>query len=117
MKRNTDPKFVGVPAIKEKQRQQLSASAQAATRRDWMAIHADHYGWWMVPIDDPSAYGFAWTVYEGDVADLKQGPEFVRNYLRGVELLAQSGGWDLRRATYLPEPRDPGQAWQHWPIR
>lgn len=117
MKRNTDPAFVGVRAIVERQRQQLEAFERAAADRDWMAIHGDHYDWWMFPIDDPSAYGFAWTVYEGDVAELKQDAAFVRRYLRGVELLAQSWGWDLARAGYLPEPHDAGQAWQHWPIR
>lgn len=116
MKQNTDPAFVGLQTLKERQREQLEMFEHAAARGDWMAIHGAHYDWWMFPTDEPSAYGVAWTVYEGDVAGLKQDAEYLARYLRGVELLATSWGWDLRGRRYVPNPA-PGQAWQHWPIR
>jgi hypothetical protein len=116
MKRNTDSSFVGIGTIKEKQRQQLEKFQRAAARGDWRAIHDDHYDWWMFPIDEPSKFGLAWTVYEGDIAELKQDAEYLRRYLLGVELLARSWGWDLGKGCYLPDPQ-PDQCWQHWPIR
>ncbi len=116
MKRNTDPAFVGIQALKDKQRQQLASFQQAAAHGDWMAIHRDHYDWWMFPIDEPSSYGLAWTVYEGDIGELKQDGDYLHRYLLGVDLLAKSWGWDLRQACYLPSPQ-PGQCWQNWPIR
>ncbi len=116
MKRNTDPAFVGIQALKDKQRQQLASFQQAAAHGDWMAIHRDHYDWWMFPIDEPSSYGLAWTVYEGDIGELKQDGDYLHRYLLGVDLLAKSWGWDLRQACYLPSPQ-PGQRWQNWPIR
>ena len=116
MKRNTDPAFVGLQTLKDRQLQQLELFRQAAARRDWMAIHSDHYDWWMFPIDEPSKYGLAWTVYEGDVGELKRDADYLARYRVGVELLATAWGWDLRGARYLPDP-DPDQCWQHWPIR
>ncbi len=116
MKRNTDPAFVGIQALKDKQRQQLAIFQQAATHGDWMAIHHDHYDWWMFPTDEPSSYGLAWTVYEGDIDELKRDADYLARYLLGVDLLAKSWGWDLRQACYLPDPQ-PGQCWQNWPIR
>ena len=116
MKRNTDLAFVGLDVLKERQRLQLEKFEQAAAAGDWMAIHQDHYDWWMFPIDEPSKYGFAWTVFEGDVAELKKDATYLSQYLRGVELLALSWGWDLRAARYIPDPA-PDQSWQNWPIR
>lgn len=116
MKRNTDPAFVGIQKLKDRQREQLELFRSAARSNDWMGIHTDHYDWWMFPTDEPSSYGFAWTVFEGDVAELKQDPAYVASYLEGVELLAASWGWDLDKASHLVSLQ-PGQAWQHWPIR
>src|SRR5262245_59396425 len=116
MTRNTDPSFMGFPAIKDRQRETLAMFERAAVRGAWMEIHAAHYDWWMFPTDEPSGYGLAWTVYDGDAAELKADADYLTRYLRGVELLALAWGWDLRAAAYVPDPQ-PGQAWQHWPIR
>jgi hypothetical protein len=52
-----------------------------------------------------------------DFPSQKSSPSFPRdNYLLGVELLANSWGWDLRQARYLTDPQ-PEQCWQGWPIR
>jgi hypothetical protein len=116
VRRNTDPAFKGMPAIKDKQRETLEMFQEAATRSAWMEIHQQHYDWWMFPIDEPSAHGVAWTVYEGDVAELKADSEYMERYLLGVELLAAAWGWDLQQGCPLREPQ-PDQCWQRWPIR
>jgi hypothetical protein len=116
VKRNTDPSFKGIQVIKDMQQQTLAMFQRAAACSAWMDIHAAHYDWWMFPIDEPSGYGLAWTVYEGDVADLKADPEYMRRYLLGVNLLAEAWGWDLVEARPLQAPHRE-QCWQHWPIR
>ncbi|MBV9928158.1 MAG: hypothetical protein JOZ96_24275 [Acidobacteria bacterium] len=116
MKRNTHPEFVGLEKLKEKQKWQLGLFQAWAANRQWREIHAAHYDWWMFPIDQESSYGFAWTVYEGDVRELKADGQYMRNYLQGVELLATAWGWDLAAQTYIINPH-PDQCWQHWPVR
>jgi len=116
MKRNTNPEFVGLQRIKDKQREQLELFEEWASKNQWINFHESHYDWWMFPIDDPSSYGYAWTVYEGDVQELKKDGNYIRNYLRGAELLALSWGWDLAKREHIPNPM-PDQRWQNWPIR
>ena len=116
LRRNTDPRFVGIAELKRKQAEQLSIFERRAAQGDWQAIHRDHYDWWMFPIDESSQHGDAYTVYAGDIAELKQDPAYVRSYLRGVELLALAWGWDLARRHAIAKPQR-GQAWSHWPIR
>jgi hypothetical protein len=41
---------------------------------------------------------------------------FIHNYLRGVELLLFSWGWDLRNEIPIPDPAI-HQHWYNWPIR
>jgi hypothetical protein len=116
LRRNTDPRFVGIAELKRKQAEQLATFERWATRGDWQAIHNAHYDWWMFPLDERSQHGDAYTVYAGDIAELKQDPAYVRSYLRGVELLALAWGWDLAARQYLAHPQR-GQAWSRWPIR
>lgn len=115
-RRNDHPSFVGVAELKRKQADQLARFERQAARGDWRGIHTDHYDWWMFPIDEQSQHGMAYVVYAGDIAELRQDPIFVRNYLRGVELLALAWGWDLAARAPVPHPA-PGQAWSSWPIR
>jgi hypothetical protein len=116
LRHNKDPRFVGIAGLKREQAKQLADFERWAARGDWQAIHKGHYDWWMFPIDESSQHGDAYTVYPGDIAELKQDPEYVRSYLRGVELLALAWGWDLAKRQYVPNPQ-PGQAWSRWPIR
>jgi hypothetical protein len=116
MVRNDNGEFVGLARIKERQAAQLEEFEAWAAKRDWNAFHEHHYDWWMFPIDAPSSYGFAWTVFDGEIADLKEDPQFISRFLRGVYLLARSWGWDIDKRDYIPDP-DPGQAWANWPIR
>lgn len=116
MKYNTDPAFVGIDTIKKKQKEQLTQFEAWAVQGLWGKFHHNHYDWWMFPIDTKSSYGLAWTVYEGDIARLKQDSEYIENYLKGVRLLALSWGWDLAAQDYIANPK-PEQSWQQWPIR
>ena len=68
----------------------------------------------MFPI--PSSDGLTWTVYAGDIAELKADDAYLRDYLRGVALLMASWGWDLGAQEFLPDPT-PAQRWQDWPFR
>ena len=116
MQRNVHEQFVGIPTLKRQQFATLTCFKQWAAEKNWHALHEAHYDWWMFPLDEPSSYGFAYTVFEGDIAELNSDAEYVAHYLDGAELLARAWGWDLARRSYLANP-DPGQTWQHWPIR
>lgn len=116
MKRNRHPDFIGIEAIKAKQKWQLDRFEQWAAAGDWRELHRAHYDWWMFPIDAPSSYGFVWTVYEGDIAELKKDVNYIQNYLRGVELLALAWGWHLTEQAFVASPAS-DQRWHDWPIR
>jgi hypothetical protein len=116
MKYNTDHQFVGYETLKTRQREQLAYFEEWAANNQWRRFHDSHYDWWMFPIDEPSRYGYSWVVYEGDVAELVKDAAYIKNYLRGAELLALSWGWDLYKRKNIPNPqRD--QSWQGWSIR
>lgn len=117
LKRNTGHDFAGLDGVKARQREQLNKFERWAAKGDWGRFHGSHYDWWMFPIDRTSGgEGAKWTVYAGDVEELKGDPDFVRDYLRGVELLMAAWGWDLSAAALLPGP-SPDQRWQHHPVR
>lgn len=116
MRYNTDPRFVGYDVLKSRQREQLDSFETWATNNRWSSFHANHYDWWMFPIDEPSRYGYAWVVYEGDVAELARDEAYIRSYVRGAELLALSWGWDLYKGSHIVTPHG-DQGWQGWPIR
>jgi hypothetical protein len=115
-RQNKHPGFVGIPELKRRQAEELARFEVWAARGDWHAIHRAHYDWWMFPIDETSQHGAPYTVYAGDIVELKQDPVYVRNYLRGVTLLALAWGWDLKERCPVARPQ-PGQAWSDWPIR
>lgn len=116
MQRNTQSAFVGLQRLKQKQREQLEFFEDWASKEQWETFHGSHYDWWMFPTDEPSSYGFAYTVFEGDIAELKKDKNYIKNYLRGVELLALSWGWNLAKRQHIPNS-GPNQKWQNWPIR
>lgn len=116
LKRNTSPEFVGIAELKRKQAEELARFEAYAAKGDWQGIHRSHYDWWMFPIDESSAHGLAYTVYAGDIAELKQDPAYIERYLRGASLLAEAWGWDLANKRYIENPAA-SQAWSHWPIR
>lgn len=58
----------------------------------------------------------AYTIYDSEVCELKKDEQFIQNYLRGVELLLLSWGWDLKQQCFVENP-DTDQKWANWPIR
>lgn len=116
MENNDYPEFVGIEQIKEKQAWQLDQFQHWAENHQWGEFHRAHYDWWMFPIDQPSSYGYAWTVFEGDIAEFKEDQQFIEKYLLGVRLLALSWGWDITNRIQIANPA-PDQKWQNWPIR
>jgi hypothetical protein len=117
MKYNTDPAFKGIEAVKQKHKEQLTQFEAWAAQGRWGDFHHNHYDWWMFPLDEKTrSYGLAWTVYEGDIARLKQDADYIQNYMKGVRLLALSWGWDLAAQDYIANPM-PEQSWHKWPVR
>jgi hypothetical protein len=116
MKSNKDSDFVGINELKHKQKEQLNHFEQWAASGNWTAFHQHHYDWWMFPYDKSSAYGKAYTIYEAEVSELKSDELFIKNYLRGVELLLLSWGWNLNRRCFVENPGEL-QHWANWPIR
>jgi hypothetical protein len=116
MKTNINPDFVGIEELKRKHSAQLALFEQWAASGNWSAFHRSHYDWWMFPYDKSSVYGKAYTVYEAEVLELKNDELFVKNYLRGVELLLLSWGWDLKQQRLVENPGQ-YQKWANWPIR
>ena len=114
--KNEHPEFVGLEALKAKQAAQLAVFEEWALNNDWQHFHASHYDWWMFPYSQPSQFGFAYVVYASETEALKQDSLFIRSYLRGVELLFLSWGWDLQNEVEVPEPAH-DQKWHNWPIR
>ena len=116
MKFNTDPSFAGLDVLKRTHNEQIAQFEDWAAQKEWGIFHRSHYDWWAFPIDQPSAYGFKWVVYEGEIAELKTDAAFMSSYRRGLILLATSWGWDLDSAGFLTNLL-PSQCWHNWPIR
>ena len=114
--RNEHGEFVGTEEIKRRQREQLAEFRLCEAARDWSRLHGSHFDWWMFPIDRPSQFGFAWTVFESEIAELAADEAWVADYLDGVRIEALAWGWDLAAAAPVPDP-EPEQRWQDWPIR
>ena len=117
MKRfNTDPSFAGYPKMKSALSAQVSDFEQWAQTGDWERFHSAHYDWWAFPVNRRSAYGFTWTVYEGDIDELMKDPIYMGQLQKGLSLVAASWGWDIRHARQVLNPQ-PGQGWHNWPVR
>jgi hypothetical protein len=114
--KNIHSDFVGLENLKKKQGDQLQLFEQFAAERRWTKFHESHYDWWTFPIDKPSRLGFAYTVFEDEIETLKQDLQFMKNYIRGVDLLMLAWGWDLYKEKEIDDP-DPDQTWSDWPIR
>jgi len=102
-------------ALKIKQKDHLSKLQTLADQGEWQALqeHTDHpdsaFDWWMFPIDRGSAsFGQKYQLTKDDVEALKQDPEFIQSYRRGIILVAKSWGWDLENKLDVTNRR------QHW---
>lgn len=115
-KKNTHSEFVGIEQLVKKHSLQLQLFEEWAKKSDWGEFHQAHYDWWMFPIDKPSSLGFAYTIYDAEVKELLSNSKFMKNYIRGVQLLLLSWGWDLGKQSPISQP-EKDQHWQEWPIR
>ena len=113
--------FVGIQALKAKQREHLAKLQALAQRGEWQHLqaHTTHvdsgFDWWMFPIDRSSAgYGDRYQVSRRDIEALKQDAEFVRNYRQGVILVAMSWGWNLENRQDVSNNI---QHWTHYQVR
>jgi hypothetical protein len=103
--------------VKTAQADQLKKFEIWAKEGNWQKFHDSHYDWWMFPISRSSrGQGDKYAVLEKDVQVLKNDPEFMTNYLRGVELVAQSWGWDVKNAKEC-ENLTADQKWTGYKIR
>lgn len=108
--------FVGIKGLKKKHKNQLHLFEEWAASNNWLAFHEAHYDWWMFPIDQPSRLGFAYTLDAETISFLQHDEQFMQDYLRGVELLLLSWGWNLQQECLVTEP-GLHQHWHNWPIR
>ena len=90
MKFNTDPGFVGIETLKQIHSSQISEFEIWASKNDWERFHQAHFDWWVFPIDHGSSHGLKYTVYEGEVAELKSDPVFTGKYIKGAQLVSAS---------------------------
>ena len=116
MTRGRAGEFVGCTRIAEQQAETLRMFRAAEHDRDWARIHRAHYDWWMFPIDQPSSWGFAYTVTQADIDEMLGIPGFLRDYRVGVRILLLAWGWNVADMGPVRDP-DPEQCWQGWPIR
>lgn len=114
--KNEHPEFKGVATIYREQREQLQKFCGWAAAHDWNAFHGNHYDWWTFPIDQPSSFGFGYTVFEAERSELAAMPEFTASLEEAARLLLLSWGWDATLNRPLPNP-EPQQKWADWPIR
>lgn len=100
--------------LKEKQKQQLQQLEEWAAEGKWFNIHNAHYDWWMFPLHRPSSYNYEYSVTKEDVQRLKQDNEFMKNYRKGVTVVAKAWGWDIEKKQDLTQG---DQAWDGYEIR
>ena len=116
MASNTYPEFIGISAIIEKHSVQVAQFEQWAAEGNWQSFHGNHFDWWAFPIDKPSNYAFAYTVFNEEIAKMKQNEFFMNSHRMGAELLLRSWGWHSATRQLLETP-GPRQQWANWPIR
>eukprot|EP01088_Endostelium_zonatum_P010372 TRINITY_DN23809_c0_g1_i1.p1 TRINITY_DN23809_c0_g1~~TRINITY_DN23809_c0_g1_i1.p1 ORF type:complete len:171 (+),score=30.95 TRINITY_DN23809_c0_g1_i1:179-691(+) len=115
--KNEDKGFVGYEGLKKKQGEQLKKFEDWAKNRKWKEFGpTNHFDWWMFPIDAKSQHGWKYSVFSSDVETLLKDEEFLRNYRRGVELIALSWGWDINNRKPVSDP-DKSQIWNGYDIR
>ena len=103
--------------IKDKQAEQLKQFEAWAAKNDWQTFHASHYDWWMFPITrDSQGQGNTYTLDAESTRLLKNDPEFMQNFRRGVELVARSWGWEVKNSQLTDHPTA-DQKWANWPVR
>ena len=124
--RNTHSEFVGISQMKKNLRDMKGANHGSLTKfKEWAYNcewekfdHEYHeYDWWMFPINLSSlSKGWKYTVYESDIQELIQDPEYIADYVLGAKLLIRSWGWDIKTGELCPKPGE-HQHWRDWDVR
>jgi len=110
--RNTHDEFVGLPQLKEEHKQQLAKFETWAAKKQFQEFGPQsHFDWFQFPITSKSSFGFKYSVFPGDVEELKEDQEFMCNYRRGIELILWAWGWDVKNKRLV---ENPGK-WQKYP--
>jgi hypothetical protein len=68
-----------------------------ADEGSWEEFHVNHYDWWAFPIQKPSAHGFAYSLTDEALEELREDSDFLQNLAESAKLLLLSWGWDAER--------------------
>lgn len=113
--------FVGVEALKRKQKNHLQKLQALASRGEWEHLreHTAHvdsgFDWWMFPTDRSSAgQGDKYKLGKEDIEQLKADREFMESYRSGVKLVLLSWGWDAPSNNLVQNSK---QRWTNYQVR
>ncbi len=113
--RNKDSEFVGICDMKKALRGtkhstkdidgNLKKLESFAKERKWTTFRGKHFDWWMFPIPKyASGMGNKFVVYEEDIKSLGLDEIYMKDYKKGIELTAQSWGWDINNGKRFDNP-------------
>jgi hypothetical protein len=109
--------FCGVYSLKQKQTTTLNDFERWATKKDWVSFGPkNHFDWWQFPVSARSGHGLKYSIYEYDLAILKEDEEFMKQLRRSVQLISLAWGWDIEKADFVSDP-DKAQTWSRYDIR
>lgn len=106
-KKSSSSDFVGIEALKKKQKGHLEKLKGLAQANQWQFLQ-EHissdldpnqysgFDWWMFPVNRHSqGQGGLYQLGAREIELLKKDEDFIKNYREGVILVTKSWGWDL----------------------
>ncbi|KAG8466213.1 hypothetical protein KFE25_001969 [Diacronema lutheri] len=108
-----------VDSFKRRQQGHLARWRTLAQQGAWRALHADHFDWWMFPIDDGSQPQFN-VRCEADIARLLADDEWREGYAEGVATCVRAWGWDAHAGARIERDGpdwDEEMGWMDWDVR
>jgi len=109
------PPPLNLGRFKDKQHAQLERWRAAISKGRWAAVHADHFDWWMWPLDDGSRPEFNLRC-EADVRALRNDEDWLAGYREGVAVCLRAWGWDAAQRARI-DPLEAGMGWTNWDVR
>lgn len=113
--------FVGLHALKKKQKEHLAKLERFASIGAWKHLQRhtanpdSGFDWWMFPTTRPSStHGKKYALSPRYIQALQNDPAFMASYRKGVILVAKSWGWDLLNDRDLDNP---ALKWDDYPVR
>ena len=107
--------------VKAKQADHLKRLEVLAEGNQWqhLANHTSHidsgFDWWMFPTTRiSSGQGDKYALSLVDVERLRQDPEFIESFRKGVMLVSRSWGWNLETQK---DETGQTQKWRSWDVR